>query len=100
MPCDGEYVQRTQTKSDEPKSGWRMEDRGWRSSQQAILHPPFSILHSPLLWLGILLAGCAASPHPRAGFEGASAPAPFSTEDWTFHNAKGKVLTSAHYKIF
>src|SRR4051794_14639883 len=73
MPCDGEYVQRTQTKSGRFRH---------------------------LIWLGILLVGCAASPHPRAGFEGASAPAPYATEDWSFHNAKGKVLTSAHYKIY
>src|SRR5271155_1247796 len=50
------------------------------------------------VWIGFLLAGCAASD-PLSTLEGPTTPAEYQTKDWSFKDIPGKTLTSAHYQI-
>ncbi len=51
------------------------------------------------IWLGVLLAGCAASSS-EAVLDGPSTPAAFQTQDWNDHGISGTCLSSAHYQIY
>ena len=76
MACDGEYVRAKQTE--------RLK-RAW---------------HACVIWLGVLLAGCAAST-PKAAFEGPTSPATFTVQDWQYTaGLHPKVLKTEHYDIF
>src|SRR5882724_4854112 len=50
------------------------------------------------IWLGLLLAGCAASRRPA--YEGPSDPAPVEMKRWVFGREPGAVIKTAHYNIY
>lgn len=52
------------------------------------------------LYLGILLAGCAAQQSPVGQWEGPAAPAATQIKEWNFGEQKAKVLVSPHYQLY
>jgi hypothetical protein len=50
------------------------------------------------VWIGVLLAGCAASDS-LSTLEGPTTAAAFHTTDWSFKDIPGRTLNSAHYQI-
>lgn len=76
-----------------------MEDGAGRLERRAIVRPSsYLFRRRSLIWLAVLLAGCAASS--KRNFEGPSAPAAFSVEPWAFKKDKGARLRSEHYDIY